>query len=359
MTLENTLGVFADPANRRNPAWWENGIATGKKGLTSTNALNHAIHLDFEVQKYPEGYEVSNGVFIKTPGKFIIAKVPSSPDDDYVKMANVTRDYSVIQNSQLAAAFEEITTKHPVINIGEFQSGKVFYMIIDAGTSEVSGDQIRDFFVVRNSHDGKSKTTMVYCPFRFFCKNQLTMALKTAQIRLDIPHKGENLRELKFGAKVLADMEVSMDKTRRIMEQMSTTKLKKKEIIEVIETAYKYPKKPSRAHLSETFSLDDLRSLEDASHFLEKSEKAAGKWNYQKGRVDVYRQTTQLLLKRFNDEFPKAANSAWAVANAIAENSDWRRGGQNHAESTLFSYRRKEKELGFGAAVKAAKIVLN
>ncbi len=359
VTIESLLGGFGNPDNRRNPAWWDNGIACGKKGLTALQALGNAPHLDYTVEKMPSGFMTQGNQFVPS-GKFEVVRLPSSPDEKHLSYANVTKAYQPIQNHELCELFNNISQTNPVTTIGEFKNGKIFYVCFAAGTSSINGkDEIKNYFLLKDTKDGKSKTTLVYTPVRVVCWNTFIMALKQAIVRLDIPHKGENMRELAFGSSLLVEMEVARDNTIKFIEGLTKVKVNKKQVEQVIAASLPYPNKPARANLSEKFSLEQLGDMADAQFFLEKSENASLKWEYRKARIDIFREGTKLLFDRFNDEHTWAANTAYGLYNAITENADWRRGQAGHAESTLFAYRASEKKDGLNAMVNTLNIPAN
>lgn len=354
--LNKLLGVFADPANRKEPAWFENGVRCGKKGLTTIQAIDSAPHLDFEVDKFPSGCFVDEKTFLPD-GRFNVLRIPRSPDEKHERMANVTSEYQPLQNRQICELFEGISKRHPVTTIGEFQKGKIFYVCFAAGTSLVKGkDEVLNYFLLKDSKDGKGKTSLVYTPIRVVCWNTFVMALKSATVRLDIPHKGENFRELAFGSTLMMDMESARARSVAVLEKLADAKYNDEQAKRVIAKSLPYPKKPARASLASNYSLEDLDGIEDAMHFLEKSQSSLDTWEYRKARVDIFRKGTELLLERFNDEFPDFAGTGYALWNAVTESADWRRGNAGHAESTLFSYRATEKKDGWNAIVNELKI---
>lgn len=353
--LLKMLGENANPANRQGPAW--KGLGTDlDRGLGATEAVRVAS-LDYSVELRPLLVDV-NGHQLSVDTQKAIVKMPRSLPNDQYEAAKVfgyvTNDYKPVNNLDLGRILDPVTERFPVISLGAFNEGARAWFCLDAGNSEVGRDEIKQYFVVQDWKNGRGGSTIVLTPMRPVCMNTLSMSLRLASVKFDVAHRGDNLRDLEFAAALMTEMELVQERTLKVLRRMTEVQVTSDWVEDVLAAAYPYPTKPRRAGIAERYTLEDIASNENLAGFgdqFAKSSSALSRWEAQKVQVDAHRETSRLLLERFNDEHAWAANTAWALYNAVTENSDWRRGGQKLNESVLFGYRAQEKIRGFEAIV--------
>jgi hypothetical protein len=89
---------------------------------------------------------------------------------------------------------------------------------------------------------------------------------------------------------------------------------------------------------------------------IQQATTAREKYEWQKSRVDAFRNGSKFLFERYNDTFPEQGNTLWAAWMGVTEMADWRAGSSDDlAFSTLLGSRAAEKTRSFDTAIRLMK----
>ena len=163
----------------RRPVWHRLGNQYEGKVLPSDVIQN--TNLDYELEKQ-ELYFDGGNEFIST-GKYAIVK----KDGTNQMLGNVSENYAIIQNRELAEIADPIAEEWNLDTIGSAKNGSTIFMTFSGGSSYVQGvDKINNYFMLVNPQNGRESLKMLYTPVRVACQNVLLTAIKNATMKISI-----------------------------------------------------------------------------------------------------------------------------------------------------------------------------
>jgi len=139
--------------------------------------LIHTAGLDWEVEARPVYYKNDQGMFVEVPGtKEVVRSV------DGKAMGTVTDRYKIVQNSDAFRFVENLFDQNvKFIRGGSFRGGKSTWLEAKLpNTYKILGDDVDQYLVFKNSHDGKGSILAMILPTRIVCSNALNYALNNA-----------------------------------------------------------------------------------------------------------------------------------------------------------------------------------
>lgn len=331
---------------------WHNLGLTLPEPISPIEAVSKA-GLDYAVETFPvtttafgQTFEVSN--------KVAIVREPTADDPEPRVFGYAGSDYEVVTNLDLAHMLEGLSQDWPLETIGALGYGERVFMTLDAGNDEVNGETIRKFLLVTDDKTGGGSLKVAFTPVRVVCTNTLSLGLSQATFTAAVSHNKGAKDETEFRVQLMAQAKKAEQASMEVMRRMAITKVVDEQVAEVLAAAYQYPTMPKKVALYNELQsglISDIILPEvQAAQLLKVTET----YDYYKGRVDEFRAGALHLFEKFNDEFPDVAQTSWAIYNAVAECSDFRRGGKNIEESVVFGERSREKRRAFEVAASFA-----
>jgi phage/plasmid-like protein (TIGR03299 family) len=172
------------------------------------------------------------------------ATVRSNPDGSFRGISTVGTRYVVQQNREVLARAASVARimqrqhKDETIRIdscGAIGGGKEFFVTIRLGASIIDpkgiADQLDEYLVVRNGHDGKTPITFVNTPIRTACKNAVLVAVKGATRRITARHTKNADHVVNDGLAVARQWGDLSRKTRQIAEHMVRIDVKSNDVV--------------------------------------------------------------------------------------------------------------------------------
>ena len=126
--------------------------------------------------------------------------------DNNIPLGIVKDKYKVVQNVDAFDFFDDAIGKDKALwqKAGWFGVGqKVFVTAKLPTTIKVGNDEIENYLVFSNSHDGSSSITILFTPIRVICTNMLNSALRSADSYIRIRHTESAKEKLRTGAEIL------------------------------------------------------------------------------------------------------------------------------------------------------------
>lgn len=345
MPAEFLIGGFL-----RNPAWHGEGILRHQEWANAEAAMIDAGMLTHRIERLPIFYE-RDGLRIEVPDKFALIRTPIAGVDEHERVFQiVSNDYEIVTPSDVATIVNPLSTpdKWPVDTVGLLGKGERLFLALRMEPSYPGGDEAEKhlhYFTILDDYRGGGSLKMIVTTVRVVCANTWSLAINSNRNIVAIPHAGD--------AKYMLDLRVQMEaaaiESRReaveMFGAMMKFKLDEQQRRQIIETAYQPDPEPA--------ILVDLRkpefsmvSLEAQERAVARANKAKYNWLNSHSRADERRTDAAMLLNKFNDEFPAYANTAYAVMNAINENSDFRKGRGDAATQVFWGERANEKTAG-------------
>ena len=153
------------------------GFGEDLSGVTNYEDLIHTAGLDWEVEARPVYYKNDQGFFVEVPGaKEVVRKV------DGKAMGTVTDRYKIVQNQDAFRFVENLFDQNvQFIRGGSFRGGKSTWLEAKLPENyKILGDDVDQYLVFKNSHDGKGSILAMIVLHRVVCSNALNYALSTA-----------------------------------------------------------------------------------------------------------------------------------------------------------------------------------
>lgn len=210
--------------------------------LTKVHEALEAKNLNFEA-KMAETFALVDGVYVPT-GSFTPVRTDKQGPESIITGKGFSDHYTPIQNEEAFSVLGEMAdiTDIEFVNVGSWGNGSGIFAQISIGDPMEVGpnkDKVGKYISLVNSHDGTRALQLLVTPFRFFCKNQISKAIKDAKSgnRLVSIHHNiygqQRLNELAaaigyandmFNAseieyKRLADRKVTMKEVREVMSR--------------------------------------------------------------------------------------------------------------------------------------------
>ncbi len=199
---------------------------------TSADALRLA-GLDWNVKQSPVYME----------GNILIPNYKANVrDTDNKALGIVTDRYKILQNSQ-AFEFTDNLVGGDVHyeTAGSLQEGKRIWLLVKMPSTTVAGDETEPYLCFTNCHDGNGSIRACMTPVRVVCNNTLNLALQNAKRQWSTKHIGDMslkmkearvslelagmyMYELDMYASQMANISVTNDQIRAILNELFPVK---------------------------------------------------------------------------------------------------------------------------------------
>lgn len=168
--------------------------------LTSKEAIEKA-NLDFTVDKIQNYINYENSQYI-SPNSFSTFRT-----DTKKVLGSVGKDYTIVQNKDAFVFFDSIVGEGKAIfeTAGVLGDGEQLFITAKLPKSIVLSDedQIDQYLLLSNSHDGSRSIEVLFTPIRVVCNNTLIAALTYAKNRIKIRHTASAHDRLQEAHKLL------------------------------------------------------------------------------------------------------------------------------------------------------------
>lgn len=164
------------------PSWW--GDATVATAQTAAEAIKLA-GLDWNVIQEPVYRNAEDGLFDEVPNYQLNVR-----DSDNSVLAVVGKNYTPIQNVEWFSLMDSFIPEGVKFETaGSLWKGKQVWMMCQMPESlVVAGDELYQFIMATNFHDGKGAGKMITSNIRGVCWNTVTLALASAPRVWSIRH---------------------------------------------------------------------------------------------------------------------------------------------------------------------------
>ena len=346
-----TADLFGDRFAGRQPAWHRLGkvFSEGEK-VTASEGMRKADIL-FGIDKHPQIVKMENGKELET-GSYAVVREPTSDDPEHRVLATVGKEWTAIQAKDLGKMLDPISEKFPVETVGAIGDGEKIFLSMDAGGSKIAGEDHELYWLVTDHRDGTGAMSIAFTPVRVVCQNTLITGLRSAKVSVNLKHNKSIQTDASFYLDIFNQMARTQENVVNAMNSMTKTRLKERQVQSVMTSAYPTASRPARLKLSANITADDVPSNVWKRILNDKKEQKEV-WEKRQSRVDRVKDSAMERLDVFNQEFPKLADTPWAVYNAIVETEDYRR-GHDKSGTALFGGRAEAKARAFNKALDLA-----
>lgn len=341
----------------RGPAWRKLGTLTHLR-QTTVEAVRMVGIDAHHVDKLPTFTVVAQGTpqqkVLRVPDQVALVRRPLGDDPDHRLLGTASEDYAIMQRLRLAEILEPLSREWPVESVGLLgQHGETIFFALQAGVTDVAGDEIKDFFVLSDTQLPGTALRMMHTPVRTVCQNTYDAGVRAASLSFRIPHLSASFeQQTTLIVEMMARMRGVMLTSSQVFGKMAETPVTADETTKVVTYAYPDPPVPLKARVRlqlETAFGPGIGDLDDATR------EAMRRYDAGMARAETNRTQVAQLVERFNDEYPRAARTTWAVYNGVVEFADHRVGfreresTRERGRSALFGSRADEKARAFTA----------
>jgi hypothetical protein len=330
--------LFGERFSGRRPAWHELGLVN-PDGWSSAKEAFTAGRLDYKIELLPLVGKTGKKQ-IEVPNKFGLFREPVPDDDNWAYLGMAGSGYRLLQNMDVAEMIDDLglPKRWPVNTVGAIGSGETLFVTLDAGSTEIAGEEIINNFLVADTRDAKSAMRFAFVPLDVVCSNTMMAGLRAATKLDRVTHtKGIEI-EARDKVALFGGLEKAKDDTLLVFSRLAKLKVDNTQIQAAIEVAYPDPVLPSRlmtAHgKKDTVEASPLGMWAPAA-----LEKAQFEYNREVGRVNKLREECIEKLFEQNDTRPLLANTAWGVFQAVCDRECFRDGPSSMYASVLLGER--------------------
>ena len=333
----------------REPAWHKLGTVS-EEPITAIEAAARVGLDSIWIEKYPALVDL--GGVMTSFGQYAIVRSPTHDDPQYRVLGTCGENYGLIQHNDLARKLEPLTEEWPVETMGVLNDGATLFVALDAGSAEISGEEIRQFFLLADTKDGKTGISLHFTPVRVVCDNTLSMGKDAAIVSAQLRHTSNVEQELDWRLDIMRNLTDVADRQIAVLAQLAALDLDSDQVERILSKAYPMPRKPRKVEMSEALSAEDLERLA-LGGLLDAMKQSERGWETDKRRIEERKAAARGLFDRFNDQHPQNARTGWAVYNAVVELEDYREksGNEDPYVSALFGNRALTKARAYEAAL--------
>lgn len=202
------------------PAW--HGLGVTVDAAQTAEAAIHLAGLDWRVYQRP--LSLPDGT--ELPDK--VANVRSALDGRDVYLGTVGVNYRPIQNREAFAFMDELVGRGEVLfeTAGAIRDGRRVWMLarLPENLEVDSEDQINQFLLLANGHDGSLPLRIFFSPVRVVCANTLNAALRAGD-GISIRHRGDIRGKMEEARRVLGLARAHYGQLGQVFRQLKRVEL--------------------------------------------------------------------------------------------------------------------------------------
>lgn len=349
---------------RQKPGWWDGqGIYTFEEDASPlVSVAMKEAGMDFEFIKTPnfveiDGEKIPTGYYtvIRPPVEgFIGEQLEIDTDDDgsgyHIFQSNVSEDFEMIQNMELAEILDPIAKEWPVETVGSLRHGERTFVLLRAGEHKVKGhDLLKTYFAVMDDKTGGMNITIMPTDVRIVCMNTLNASLRRSDLKIKIGHNRGAKDDVDVAVRLMKEARENKERVLEMYDVMAGRKATDEEARAVVNAALPMPNWSGNAQIGRMLeengtTADDLGL---SANQLDRAMSAYERVEYVRERTERQRDECFERIEAFNDATPELARTYWAAYNAVTDYADWNNASRLTANSILMGGRAKMKSRAF------------
>lgn len=342
---------------RREPGW--HGLGTvfdGDEILTPEEATIMAA-CDYYVRKVPMTLTFPDGT-IHTTDQVALCKEPESTTEAWQVFGYATDQFEIVQNMEVARMLETLGKEWPVETVGALHDGATFFITLKSESGSVAGEEIAQYLLVSNNHDGKKALHVALTPVRVVCQNTLQTGLASAALSVALPHRSDIRSQAKFSLDLIASVRRQQAAMLEEFSKLAETRVTDDQISAILAATYPEPK-TTRKQIVSSFVVNDktmIGLVNDnkplAARVLADYAKSGSEYEAKIARTAKLREMANERTQLVDITAPKIAGTAWAVYQGVTEVENYRGdSGVRTAQSIMFGERANTMARAYRACV--------
>lgn len=209
---------------KREAPWHGLGVAV-EDCLSSEEALFKAV-LNWQVNKNP---------IYDQNGNKINGYAANTRDSDNSILGIVSDRYKIVQNTDAFAftdALLDFNAKYETA--GSLRGGRTIWLLAKLPDYKILGDDVTNYLVFCNTHDGTGAVKVACVPTRVVCMNTLNLALNSAKRMWSAKHTGSITTKLNEARHTLELAYDYMDGLSETADVLANSKISTDEIMKIL-----------------------------------------------------------------------------------------------------------------------------
>lgn len=357
----NELGQHRFVA-RREPGWHELGTVFADDLRLSPEEATIMAKCDYFVRKLPLTLTMPDGSLFATE-QVALVKEPESVGEKWEKILGyATNSFEVVQNMEVASWLNSLGQQWPVETVGALGEGETFFITLKSESASVAGEEIAQYLLVSNNHDGKRALHVALTPVRVVCQNTLATGLASAVLSAALPHRATIRDEAQFSIDLIASVRRQQAQMIEQFDALAKTRVSNDVVREILERTYPDPVTTRKQRVA-SFVVNDQAVaglVSDnkvlASRILADHAQSGSAYEAKVARTVKLRAMAQERIGLVNIEAPTIAGTAWATYQGITEVENYRgSANKSTATSILFGERAATMARAYRACVSLIK----
>lgn len=311
--------------SRGVPAWHGLGTVFPSDAKISPLVAVMQYNMAVPLSLRPFTVTADDGTVIPIADQSAIVRGPIKEDDAYRVFGTVGNDYQIISNELLAYMLEPLGETLPLDTMAVLKNGEGFFVTFRGDTWDIGGDEVTQYIVAHNWHNGRGGLVIMQTPIRVVCMNTLVMGESAATITSSTQHRAGATDAVAVKATIFAAINKRQQDARGTLSAMAAYRITDDELSTIIGAAFKPRRR--RETIGDFIAKDDtiIPEVERLINSDPSIVEATGRMLVNSGsvahagRMAQYRQAAMTAYARLNDEYPHNARSAWHAYNAVTE----------------------------------------
>lgn len=332
---------FVDGMFFEKPAWHDLGTVIQER-VTATEAAEISNGM-YPMWTSPTFYKSESGVFLETGEQLLLRGAIPNHDPDNKIMGTVSSGYTAISNAQIAEILDPLSKEWHVETFGVLKDGQKSFWVLDMGQWALDGfenEQYKHYAFIANDVLGAIK--WIATSIRVVCNNTWIMAENEGILEATISHIANPASTLRFEANFRKQMIDAHKLAEKQFIQMIKTPVADVMFNNFVDDIFPFQKVPARqVKVNQALVLGMSRDdNEDTRLYFDTTKARVTQQEKNNERAELMRKLTMDEYLKFNDEFPYAAESVYAMAqsaNNIVNHTKSRGTDAQNAERILFN----------------------
>lgn len=191
-----------------------------------------SLHGDNSVNKLAGEFAYDGHIYRDCPNAYGTYRTDTNTPLGLVKVK-----YEVVQNRDAFAFFDDAIGEGKAVwdKAGCFGYGhKLFVSAKLPITTKVGNDEIDNYLVFSNSHDGSTSVNILFSPIRVICTNMLNSALNNASSYIRFRHTANVKEKIQRGAEILKIACEHARDAEQLYNSLLTIKMKDEDVMKYI-----------------------------------------------------------------------------------------------------------------------------
>ena len=252
----------------RAEVWY--GLGEDVKEAKTSKEVIELADLNWKVLQKPSYIDIDGE-------KVFTGDIINYKNTDHTILGSVGKNYKIVQNEDAFAFTDELVSDGSAEvtyeTAGQLAGGKLVWMLARLPQVIILGDEVDNYLLFSNSHDGTSAVRCCITPVRVVCRNTLNLALRNAKRSWRYTHAGDLASKIVDAKNTLIYANEYNKAFADEAEKLATKHLTKADIEKVYNTLIPPPKGEevsnrkmnnymySIDHLKEEMGVDDLQNF--------------------------------------------------------------------------------------------------